>query len=278
MSLSAWLGGAITVTSFRERVLGGEAYAGLGLAREARHLFDWCALERLLASGTGSEVDLLTLDGLVPHPSRLDLAGVGGVLASGCGLRLRGAESKDPELGSLAEAFGRDLSGHASVQLLALPRRGAKLAWRRLSVDAFFAQTEGSCEHHFRPSVGRSRRASELAHSCSLEPGDWLYVPRGWWHRTDAIDLSLTILIELARPWSMRSSRAKPNKMSSEDERLANDIALAPWTSDSYRASTSIDVDFEFDFDFDVKVRRAPKRGPAQTALKLLWPRRRRYA
>lgn len=210
MSLVRWLAGSVSVASFRERVLGIQAYAGLGLAVDACRLFDWSVLARLPVREGRAE--LVGAGKVAAYTGALDIDSVRATLAAGNGIRVRDADALDPEIGELADDFSRELHGCASVHLSATPRRARGGGWRRQGADSFFAQTAGSEEHQFRPQPipgggERSGHGGPGAHTCVLEAGDWLYVPRGWWHRTEAVDDSLALTIELARPWTLPVAR-----------------------------------------------------------------------
>lgn len=210
MSLVRWLAGSVSVASFRERVLGVQAYAGLGLASDTCRLLGWQGLPRLLTLSQPTGVEIVEGGAMRPSSGPLDLVGVRGLIAGGSGVRLRNAESLDEELAAMADSFGTELGGAASLHLWAMPPRALGLGWCRRASDLFFVQTAGSQDYCFRPAPRGDRNdrpepgdGTAPAHACRLEAGDWLYVPRGWWHCTEAVDDSLSLSIEVARPWPL---------------------------------------------------------------------------
>jgi len=254
MTLVGWLAGSVSLDEFRAHVLGSQAYAGLGLAREACQLVDWDRLARLAVART-AEVALVRGGRLSPHVGSRSLDSLRPLLTGGAGLRVAGAETLDPDFGLLAEAFGRDLHGSASIQIWATPPSAGGLGWRRQAVDVFFAQTAGSQIHEFRPSVFSGDHPEGdgrilVSHRCVLDAGDWLYVPRSWWHRAEAVGESLAMTIELKRPWPLtRGKRRSFSAETAEETRL-------DWAGllETLRAM----------------VRRAPSAGPRRAPLRLV--------
>jgi 50S ribosomal protein L16 3-hydroxylase len=260
MTLVRWLAGSVSLAEFREKVLGTQAYAGLGLATEACQLVDWDRLAGLAVSAL-ADVTLVRGGRQSPYAGSRALESLRPLLTGGAGLRVGRADTLDPELGALADAFGHDLEGDASIHLWAAPPADGGLGWRRQPVDVFFAQTAGSQAHAFRPSVFAGDHPEGdgrilVSHRCVLEAGDWLYVPRSWWHRSAAVEESLSMTIELKRPWRLPVGRRAPTQGDADGS-----TPLA-WTSllEALR----------------VLVRRGPRAGPRKTRLKLLQPSTRR--
>jgi ribosomal protein L16 Arg81 hydroxylase len=97
--------------------------------------------------------------------------------------------------------------------------------------DVFIVQTSGSKDYRLRANTVNPRPTIDAMPrdmrfelertpviACTLLPGDWLYVPRGFWHvahaRDDSLSLSIGVLTPQARgarparaPAALRRSR-----------------------------------------------------------------------
>jgi hypothetical protein len=186
MSLEHWLDGAMTLDAFRANVLGRQSYRGKGLASLAR-AHDWDSFERLVANERPPDLELGVARGLTPRAITPQSGAVRALLSTGLGVRLRDAHALDRELAELADALERELEGRATVDLSASPASG-RARWRRQTTDVFMIQTEGTQAHDVQPET---RDAAPLR--CVLAPGDWLYVPRGWFRGSDAVEDALTL-------------------------------------------------------------------------------------
>ena len=120
---------------------------------------------------------------------------------------MRRAEQIDPELNELTVAFSKALAGDAHVQLFVTARRTHGFAWHYDDEDVFIVQTAGIKDYYFRENtmltVGPtppfdfstvSRERSPLQ-TARLIPGDWLYIPRLWWHMARSVEDALSISV-----------------------------------------------------------------------------------
>jgi 50S ribosomal protein L16 3-hydroxylase len=127
---------------------------------------------------------------------------------SGYSLVIRGCEEHDAGLRGLAEAFGRELAGEIAVQVFATPAGASGFGWHYDCEDVFIVQTVGTKEYRLRANTVNPRptldsmprdmqfeRETSPVLACTLIPGDWLYVPRGFWHRAFATEDSLSISV-----------------------------------------------------------------------------------
>lgn len=221
--LGEWLGDQ-SIDAFRAKHLGRAPYAQPGTAHAAITRFDWSTLGRILAEPE--------LDALVVRSGRheavampRDVPALRRLFAGGLGVVVRRAERHDPALRDMADAIARHVPGEPHVQLFVTPGGTHGFGWHYDAEEVFIAQTAGTKTYYFRantidpdpvpgaqPDFGRIRDEKTPRMSCTLVPGDWLYLPRGWWHVARAIEDSLSISIGItpgARPLPDRAPRLR---------------------------------------------------------------------
>lgn len=134
-------------------------------------------------------------------------------IAEGCTAVVRHAERHHPQLAELARKFEHDFLAPADVHLYATPAQAYGFGWHYDAEDVFLLQTEGSKEYRLRkntvnpwpvaqalPADMHYERELMPLFACVLEPGDWLYVPHGYWHYGQAVSDSMTLAIGLMMP------------------------------------------------------------------------------
>ena len=207
-ALQHWLG-PLPVDRFRAEHLGRRPCAGSGSAGDVVPACDWQILDRLLAA---QPADLLVVarGRLLDIPPPRSLGQLRVMFAQGVGIALRGPEPHSPEVAAIAEAVARDLPGEQRVIVFATARQSHGFGWHYDAEDVFIVQTGGNKTYYFRETTGDTRpargaqpdfRTIRLEHTpimeCRLTPGDWLYLPRGYWHvaraHTDSLSLSIGI-------------------------------------------------------------------------------------
>ncbi len=129
-------------------------------------------------------------------------------------LVVRNAERHDPELARIAAGFEADFAAPANIHVYATPAGRTGFGWHYDPEDVFVVQTHGSKEYRLRKNtvnpwplleqmprdLGIEREGTPTL-SCLLRPGDWLYLPAGWWHvALGAGGDSVTLAIGLMTP------------------------------------------------------------------------------
>jgi 50S ribosomal protein L16 3-hydroxylase len=135
------------------------------------------------------------------------------VLAAGYTIGIRHAERHDPWLGELAQAFRRDFGNEVDLHLYCTPANQSGFGWHYDAEDVFIIQTAGSKEWSLRknsvnpwplmenlPANMRYEREIMPLFRCTLQAGDWLYIPHGYWHKTESRELSISLSIGLNSP------------------------------------------------------------------------------
>jgi 50S ribosomal protein L16 3-hydroxylase len=180
-------------------------------AMQAAALLGWETFDRVLAGG----VDVLTVAGgrLVDAPPPRSAAEVRRLLRLGVSTVTRGSERHDPGLQALVRDLGRLLPGEIHVQLYATPAGTHSYGWHYDFEDVFIVQTLGEKSYYFRDNTvardtrlgetldfGRIKEESSQLMAATLVAGDFLYLPRRWWHLVKCVRDSLSISIGVMPP------------------------------------------------------------------------------
>lgn len=178
-------------------------------------LGDRAALIRLLSA---SGVDAIagrqgaTYQGEYPTTS----SEIDGVLDEGYTIGIRHAERHDPGLANLARRFHDAFAAAVNVHLYCTPASHPGFGWHYDAEEVFILQTEGRKEWWLRkntvnpwplldaiPKDQRYEREIMPVMHCTLEAGDWLYVPSGYWHKTVASTTSISLSVGLQAPTAL---------------------------------------------------------------------------
>lgn len=209
--LRTWLGGR-TVDEFLRDDFRRRPLASPGGAESAVPRFEWPVLDRILGR---PGLDALVVRGGrasdVSRPRSVDA--LRALFVRGLGLVIRRAEAHDEGLAALAASLVRDIPGEAHIQLFVTAGGTSGFSWHYDAEDVFIAQTHGTKTYWFRantvdptpardaqPDFARVREERTPIMTCTLVPGDWLYLPRGFWHvaraETDSLSISLGLFPE----------------------------------------------------------------------------------
>ncbi len=128
---------------------------------------------------------------------------------AGCTLLVRFAEKSDSNLKYLADDFSRPFRTEVDIQLYCTPEGHNAFGWHYDVEEVFILQCQGSKHYTIRPNTihpnplvksipkdqGYELEKSSAAIQVTLEQGDWLYIPSGWWHRAETRKESMHISI-----------------------------------------------------------------------------------
>jgi ribosomal protein L16 Arg81 hydroxylase len=132
-------------------------------------------------------------------------------------LVIRNAEKHDAELARIAGGFHRDFEAEVNIHVYCTPPQRSGFGWHYDPEDVFILQTHGAKEYQLRkntvnpwpllaqmPKDLRYELESMPLWSCVLRPGDWLYIPTGWWHSARGVEGdSITLAVGLMTPSAM---------------------------------------------------------------------------
>lgn len=124
-------------------------------------------------------------------------------------LLLRFAEKSHPALKALAEDFQKSFHSVVDIQLYCTPEGNNAFGWHYDVEEVFIIQTKGSKAYTIRPNtihpnplvrsipkdLGYEKEKTPIEIKVTLEEGDWLYIPSGWWHiaRTQKESMHISI-------------------------------------------------------------------------------------
>jgi 50S ribosomal protein L16 3-hydroxylase len=218
--LRDWLGDEELEEFWRQ--FGKTPCARPGTAGAALEVCSWASLDEMLRQNPAPDVLVIRRGQEVDAPVPRSLAELHALFAHGVGIVVRHAERQQPALAAYCAALGRELPGEQRVLVFATPPNVNGFGWHYDAEEVFIVQTEGQKDYYFRrntidpeprrgaqPDFSRIRAERTPLMSCSLWAGDWLYLPRGYWHvaQPRAASLSISIGIfpeERPRPTSVR--------------------------------------------------------------------------
>lgn len=186
-------------------------------ARDSTSLLTWDKVAGLISAPQRPDMIISRkgqfLSGI--EPSTVDEAQ--SLFASGCTIVLRNVERFDDELRALSRRFEDELEGEVNLHTFATPIGETGFGWHYDCEDVFIVQTAGTKEYHLRrntvnPEPVRSAMPRDMQYgketspavSCTLVAGDWLYIPRGWWHTAKGLDDCLSISAGILSPAAAR--------------------------------------------------------------------------
>jgi JmjC domain len=209
--------------AFLDHSFGQWPCANAGGARETAKLLDWGTLDRVLGSPLAPDV-LTVARGLlidVPMPRFSDQ--VRALMTRGISTVIRASERHDAGLRRLADAFAGSLQGEIRVQLYVTPGGTYSFGWHYDFEDVFIAQTLGIKDYYLRDNTvarhtltgetldfGCIRQERSQIMASRLISGDWLYIPRRWWHFVKCEEDSLSISVGVMPPGEARKGPGLP--------------------------------------------------------------------
>jgi ribosomal protein L16 Arg81 hydroxylase len=201
-----WLAG-VALADFRRAYLGKQPFARPGSACSTIACCTWEILDALLQA---RPPDVLTVGSgrQLSEAAPKSLSELPQLFARQVGLAIRAPEHHSPPLAELSRGFAQSIPGVQRVIVFVTPAQSHGFGWHYDAEDVFIVQTAGDKEYFFRRNTvspgapsgdGRefNRYACETSPvmSARLWPGDFLYLPRGFWHVAHAHQHSLSISI-----------------------------------------------------------------------------------
>lgn len=126
---------------------------------------------------------------------------------------VRHAERLDQRFADLARGFQEDFGGTVDIHVYCTGAGQYGFGWHYDAEDVFVVQTQGTKEYSLRKNTVHpwpvidtlpanmcyEREVMPLLR-CNLGPGDWLYVPAGYWHKAEAGAESISLAIGVLSP------------------------------------------------------------------------------
>lgn len=138
------------------------------------------------------------------------------LIADGHTILVRHAECHDEQLGALAAHFEQDFQAPVDAHIYLTAPGQFGFSWHYDAEDVFIVQTAGRKEYSLRkntvhpwplvetiPEDMQYPREIMPLMRVLLEPGDWLYIPNGYWHKAEAQsggDASISLALGVLSP------------------------------------------------------------------------------
>lgn len=191
-----------SLNEFKEKYYRKEPFAAPLTAWEFRDLLSWNLLEEVVSDHNDC---WLPKEGHLPScPSlctgRLSSHEVRRGFAEGRTILVRHSEKAHPAFEQIANDFQYNFQGSIDIQLYYTPSGQQGFNWHYDLEEVFVIQSVGSKEFRLRKNTVSTfplnienwredwyKETSGPEIRCLLEPGDWLYIPSGYWHTAHAV-------------------------------------------------------------------------------------------
>jgi 50S ribosomal protein L16 3-hydroxylase len=177
-------------------------------AKEFVDLLNWKTVENVLAANRS--VLRIVQDGkVIKDYVDLNYNEAKAHHSRGHTLLLRFAEKSVSSLKYLADDFQNSFHTDVDIQLYCTPEGHNAFGWHYDVEEVFIIQTRGSKAYTIRPNtvhpnplvksipkdLGFENEKTPIEIKVTLEEGDWLYIPSGWWHiaRTQKESMHISI-------------------------------------------------------------------------------------
>lgn len=146
------------------------------------------------------------------------------LFSEGYTLLIRFAEKSNDPLAQMAQEFQKKFKNKVDIQLYCTPQGHNAFGWHYDVEEVFILQTVGSKEYTIRPNTVHlspliesipknlmyEEEKSSLVLKVLMKPGDFLYIPSGWWHKAETQTESMHISIGVMPSSAVRIAQALP--------------------------------------------------------------------
>jgi ribosomal protein L16 Arg81 hydroxylase len=174
------------------------------------------------------------------------------LLAEGYTVGIRHAERHGGQLAALAAEFQAEFAAEVNIHLYCTPGGQPGFGWHYDAEDVFILQTTGSKQWSLRkntvnpwplietiPQDMRYGRELMPLQRTNLAAGDWLYIPAGYWHCTEAGEESISLSIGLMSPTAIDLYDFLRNRLLQSirwRQRLPTPGKAGPWSDEQLLA------------------------------------------
>jgi 50S ribosomal protein L16 3-hydroxylase len=179
-------------------------------------LLSWESFGALVARVPENDVLIVKNGRLYPEILPKTPAEVQKLHDQGFSLVLRNTERIDARLGAVARTLEAELKGKVAIQLYSTPKGHHSFGWHYDAEEVFILQAKGTKEYFVRentvhplpvleamPKNMEYEKESSATMATTLIPGDWLYIPGGWWHVAKATEDSLSLSVGVMPPTAL---------------------------------------------------------------------------
>lgn len=174
-----------------------------------KHLLDWKMVEEVLRAN--KSVLRIVKDGVMvkDYVENMTFEEAKEFHHKGNTLLLRFAEKSVPLLKEVCDDFKNSFHTDVDIQLYCTPEGHNAFGWHYDVEEVFILQTKGSKAYSIRPNtvhpnplvrsipkdLGYEKEKTPMEIKVTLEEGDFLYIPSGWWHiaRTQKESMHISI-------------------------------------------------------------------------------------
>jgi 50S ribosomal protein L16 3-hydroxylase len=174
-----------------------------------KDLLTWKTVEEVL--GAKKSILRIVKDGLMikDYVENMSFEEARDYHQKGHTLLLRYAEKSSPSLKALSDDFKKSFHTDVDIQLYCTPEGHNAFGWHYDVEEVFIIQTKGSKTYSIRPNtihphplirsipkdLGYDKEKTPIEIKVTLQEGDFLYIPSGWWHiaRTEKESMHLSI-------------------------------------------------------------------------------------
>jgi ribosomal protein L16 Arg81 hydroxylase len=200
----------LSVNDFTTKILFKEPFAAPEQAMQIRSIFNWNVALEIIQSRY--EKSFFAKNGKTseePGPMCMDRFYRG--ISEGRTLVIPHAEKAHSTFAALAHEFTQHYPRPVDVQLYLTPEGGEGFDWHYDYEDVFVLQSSGVKEFILRKNSfwpkAADRKISQQSFwqqekfhgeiRCTLQAGDWLYIPAGYWHKARALTKSYHVSVGL---------------------------------------------------------------------------------
>jgi 50S ribosomal protein L16 3-hydroxylase len=165
-------------------------------AQEFRGLISWEEIQKMI-DGKKSVLRIVRDGMVVKDYAELNFPEAKKFYDQGSTLLVRFAERSSQKLKEVAQDFERSFHTPVDIQLYCTPDQRNAFGWHYDVEEVFIIQVKGSKAYSIRPNtihpnplvesipkdLGYEKEKTPIEIKVTLEEGDWLYIPSGWWHR-----------------------------------------------------------------------------------------------
>lgn len=202
--------GEMPVANFLEKHFTRLPFSSAGGARAFTDILNWDVVRDIITED--KSVLRVVKDGkMVSDYVKLTFDEVQKSHREGKTLLVRFAEKSDRKYRAIADDFARSFRTEVDIQLYCTPGGHNAFGWHYDVEEVFIIQAKGSKHYTIRPNTihpnphvksipkdqGYEQEKSTTAIQVTLEEGDWLYIPSGWWHRAETRKESMHVSIGL---------------------------------------------------------------------------------
>lgn len=230
--LRRWLGPREWERFEAER--GSAPFSVKGVAAEVLEAFDWDHLGQSLAARAADVLVLRRGEDLALARPR-SLAALRKLFDRDASIALRNAQHVSERVRAICAELAEDVPGNQRALVFATPANTHSLGWHFDTEELFIVQLAGSKTHYLRANTVVPRPLTPSGHnlaayaletspmrSVHLQPGDFLYVPSGWWHMARARHTSLSLSIAVLGDPLAATAPVQSRRRAALDDRIRN--------------------------------------------------------